>query len=63
MGGHCVPGTVPSKDFTCICLIITTFLKSQDTWGQILTEPLTLLCDLDLLIALLWTSVLEELEL
>ena len=63
MGGRCVPGMVPSKDFTCICFIITTFPKSPDTWVQILIEPLTLLCDLDLLTALLWTSVLEELEL
>lgn len=57
------PGTVPSKGFTCIRFIITTFAKSQDTWGQILIQPPTLLCDLEPITAPLWTSVLEELKL
>ena len=63
VGGHYVPGTVPSKGFTCIRFIITAFAKSQDTWGQILIQPPTLLCDLEPITAPLWTSVLEELKL
>lgn len=58
LGGHCVPGTVPSESFIRVRLIVITLPESRHL-GSNLHSLQTRLCDLEPITAPLWTSVPE----